>query len=493
MEGLIELVIDRYDGSLKAEHGTGVNMAPFVEREWGAKATELMRRVKRLADPDGVLAPGVVLNDDPGVHLRNLKTTPAIEDEVTTCVECGFCEPVCPSRHLTTTPRQRIVLRREMARQRPGSPVLEALLRRVRVRRGRDLRRRRHLRARLPARDRHRQARQVAARGASTRRAPSGWRCGSPARWESVERAARAGLGGRCARSAGQRAAIRGASRAARSALSSELVPEYPRTCRRRRPRRCRRPLATGRRPSTCPPASTGSSAGPATRAPPGPSLPEALVAVSERAGLRGLDPARRRRALLRDPVDVEGLRRRGPADGQPHDRRALALERRRRAAGRLRRELLHARARGRVGRAAERGQRRAPRAPRDPRLDRLGARAAAAAPGARSASSARSPCTRPARPATSSSTATWRRSRPSSPTRSRSRSPRPAAGSQATAACSTPSCRPAATADEAAELGGRSFDAHLCSNRTCEIGLQQGTGRAYESFVFALEELTRN
>ena len=80
MEGLIELVIDRYDGSLKAEHGTGVNMAPFVEREWGAKATELMRRVKRLADPDGVLAPGVVLNDDPGVHLRNLKTTPAIEE-----------------------------------------------------------------------------------------------------------------------------------------------------------------------------------------------------------------------------------------------------------------------------------------------------------------------------------------------------------------------------------------------------------------------------
>ena len=70
MEGLIELVVDKYDGSLKAEHGTGVNMAPFVEREWGAKATELMRRVKRLADPDGVLAPGVVINDDPGAHLQ---------------------------------------------------------------------------------------------------------------------------------------------------------------------------------------------------------------------------------------------------------------------------------------------------------------------------------------------------------------------------------------------------------------------------------------
>ena len=103
-------------------------MAPYVEREWGEKATELMWRVKRLADPDGVLSPGVVLNRDPGVHLRNLKTTPAIEESATTCVECGFCEPVCPSRNLTTTPRQRIVLRREMARQPTGSPVQRALL-----------------------------------------------------------------------------------------------------------------------------------------------------------------------------------------------------------------------------------------------------------------------------------------------------------------------------------------------------------------------------
>ncbi len=130
MGGLVELVVEKYDGSLKAEHGTGVNMAPYVEREWGEKATELMWRLKRLADPDGVLSPGVVLSRDPGVHLRNLKTTPAIEDwgGATTCVECGFCEPVCPSRNLTTTPRQRIVLRREMARQPAGSAVQRALL-----------------------------------------------------------------------------------------------------------------------------------------------------------------------------------------------------------------------------------------------------------------------------------------------------------------------------------------------------------------------------
>src|SRR5207342_1015949 len=96
MGKLVELVVGKYDGSLKAEHGTGINMAPYVERERGERATELMWRVKQLADPDGVLAPGVILNRDPGVHLRNLKTTPAIEDSVTTCVECGFCEPVCP-------------------------------------------------------------------------------------------------------------------------------------------------------------------------------------------------------------------------------------------------------------------------------------------------------------------------------------------------------------------------------------------------------------
>ncbi|MDX6601567.1 MAG: D-lactate dehydrogenase [Solirubrobacterales bacterium] len=128
MAKLVELIVGKYGGSLKAEHGTGINMAPYVEREWGEVATELMWRVKQLADPDGVLNPGVVLNRDPDVHLRNLKTTPAIEESATTCVECGFCEPVCPSRNLTTTPRQRIVLRREIARQPAGSPVQKALL-----------------------------------------------------------------------------------------------------------------------------------------------------------------------------------------------------------------------------------------------------------------------------------------------------------------------------------------------------------------------------
>jgi len=129
MAGLVTLVVDKYDGSLKAEHGTGRNMAPYVEHEWGAKATEMMWRIKRLADPDGVLNPDSVLSRDPGIHLRHLKSTPPIEDvaNANACIECGFCEPVCPSRHLTTTPRQRIVVRREMARQPEDSPVRAAL------------------------------------------------------------------------------------------------------------------------------------------------------------------------------------------------------------------------------------------------------------------------------------------------------------------------------------------------------------------------------
>jgi D-lactate dehydrogenase len=128
MGELVELIVGKYDGSLKAEHGTGVNMAPYVEREWGAKATAMMWRVKELADPLGVLNPGVLLSRDPDIHLKNLKSQPAIEESASQCVECGFCEPVCPSRNATTTPRQRIVIRREMARQAEGSPVYESLL-----------------------------------------------------------------------------------------------------------------------------------------------------------------------------------------------------------------------------------------------------------------------------------------------------------------------------------------------------------------------------
>jgi D-lactate dehydrogenase len=116
IDDVVALVVTRYDGALKAEHGTGRNMAPFVEAEWGREAYAVMREVKALVDPEGLLNPGVIINPDPQAHLADLKSLPAIEEEVDRCIECGFCEPHCPSRDLTLTPRQRIVVRREMAR-----------------------------------------------------------------------------------------------------------------------------------------------------------------------------------------------------------------------------------------------------------------------------------------------------------------------------------------------------------------------------------------
>jgi D-lactate dehydrogenase len=121
MQGLVDLVVNKYDGAIKAEHGSGRNMAPFVKAEWGERAYSLMERVKRMLDPDGILNPGVVLNPSPRAHLESLKPCPTISPLADRCTECGFCEPRCPSRDLTLTPRQRIVVTRELTRLRAST------------------------------------------------------------------------------------------------------------------------------------------------------------------------------------------------------------------------------------------------------------------------------------------------------------------------------------------------------------------------------------
>lgn len=116
MNDVIHLVVDRYHGSLKAEHGTGRNMAPFVRYEWGDAAWEVMREIKRLFDPKNLLNPGVIFNDDPHAHIRNLKPLPLTNPIVDTCIECGFCEINCLTCGLTLSSRQRIVIQREISR-----------------------------------------------------------------------------------------------------------------------------------------------------------------------------------------------------------------------------------------------------------------------------------------------------------------------------------------------------------------------------------------
>lgn len=125
MNDVIALVVDKYDGSLKAEHGTGRNMAPFVEYEWGKEAFEVMKLVKKLFDPKSLLNPGVIFNDDPKCHLKNLKPLPIIElkngktgHTADKCIECGFCEINCLSAGFTLSARQRIVAQREITRLR---------------------------------------------------------------------------------------------------------------------------------------------------------------------------------------------------------------------------------------------------------------------------------------------------------------------------------------------------------------------------------------
>ncbi len=129
-EDLVDLILGE-GGSLKAEHGTGRVMAPYVRRQYGDELYDVMRQIKLLCDPTGLLNPGVLLDDDPEAHLRHIKTALPVNDEVDRCVECGYCEPVCPSRNITLTPRQRIVTLRAIEQAKlDGDTALAAELER---------------------------------------------------------------------------------------------------------------------------------------------------------------------------------------------------------------------------------------------------------------------------------------------------------------------------------------------------------------------------
>ncbi len=490
MEELVELVVDKYDGSLKAEHGTGINMAPYVEREWGPKATELMWRVKRLADPDGVLAPGVVLNRDPGVHLRDLKSTPPIEEVADTCVECGFCEPVCPSRLLTTTPRQRIVLRREMARQPEGSPLQRALLEQyeydgietcaadgsclhscpVGIDTGKLVKGFRQ-------RERSERAERVALQVAK--------------RWARLERASRGGLraGEAVARVVGD-AALRSLSRGARRLLTSELVPEWgeamPRAAPASLPQTTREGAAAVYLP-TCINRIFGSSrsAG-ATLA-----LPEALLAVSGRARLplwippdvaghccatpwsskgygeghewmasRLVDAMWRWSDQGTLPVVIDAT---SCTNGVVNEAPPVLSEENRRRHSKL--EVIDS-----VAWALER------------LLPRLEVR-----------SKLRSLAVHPT--CSGQHLGLDRRLRALAGALGESHVPPSAAccGFAGDRGFLHPELTAAATAEEAAEVAAGSFDAYVSSNRTCEIGMERATGRPYIHVVQLLEERTRS
>jgi D-lactate dehydrogenase len=484
MSKLVELILDKYDGSLKAEHGTGVNMAPYVEREWGERATELMWRVKQLADPDAVLAPGVVLNRDPEAHLRNLKTTPEIEDVATTCVECGFCEPVCPSRHLTTTPRQRIVIRREMARQPSGSPVQRALLEQYEYDGIETCAADGTCRIACPLGiDTGKLIKDFRERERTQRDQRQGVRLAE--RWAAVEKGARAGL--RTGIVAGP--LMRAGANAARSMFSDDLIPTWPSNMPKpapvKLPATTREGAAAVYMPACVnrifgPPRGDGSSV----------PLPRAMVDVSARAGLPVWIPDDAAGHCCSVPwtskgyVDgarvmanrtVEALWRWSGEGELPIviDASSCSLGLSGEAAENLSDENRERHGQLEILDSIAWAQRLLPNLEITAKLGSVAVhptcstrhqglerelREVAGAIAERVVQPIRSTC----------------------------------CGMAGDRGLLHPELTESATADEAAELAGSRHDAYLCSNRTCEIGLERGTGATYESVVIALERVTR-
>jgi D-lactate dehydrogenase len=492
MGELVELIVDKYDGSLKAEHGTGVNMAPYVEREWGSKATEMMWRIKQLADPHGVLNPGVVLNRDPHIHLKNLKTQPPIEESAAHCVECGFCEPVCPSRNVTTTPRQRIVIRREMARQQEGSPVYEALLA-----------------------DYEYDALQTCAADGSCKqvcpvaidtgalvkefrrreRTPreESVALGLAKRYASAERAARGGLAGaRLASSVLGERTVATLPQLLRSRVSSELVPKLP--GRTPAPAAAKLPV-TPREGAVAvylpacinrifgnPDGNGGGSA---------PSLPRALVEVSARAGLPLWIPPDAAGHCCATPWSSKGYRR-----GQDHMAAKTAAALWRWSDGGELPVVIDASscAQGLIEELAPRlGEAERERFAQVEVLDsiawchdRLLARLQVTGKVASAAVHPTCAASQLGLAGKLEALAGAMAERVLVPAASS------CCGMAGDRGLLHPELPASGTRDLAAELAGEPCQEHLCSNRTCEIALEQTTSAPYGSFVLLLERLTR-
>ncbi|MBP6116446.1 MAG: FAD-binding oxidoreductase [Neisseriaceae bacterium] len=115
MQDLAQIVAIDYGGSLKGEHGTGRNIAPFVCTEWGDDIYAIMCAIKALFDPDRILNPEVLINANERLHVTSLKNMPVSDPIVDDCIECGFCESACPSNGYTLTPRQRITTHRYLS------------------------------------------------------------------------------------------------------------------------------------------------------------------------------------------------------------------------------------------------------------------------------------------------------------------------------------------------------------------------------------------
>ncbi len=496
MAGLVELIVDKYDGSLKAEHGTGINMAPYVEREWGERATELMWRVKQLADPDGVLNPGVVLNRDPGVHLRNLKTTPPIEESATTCVECGFCEPVCPSRNLTTTPRQRIVLRREMARQPAGSPVQRALLEEFEYEALETCAADGSCQLACPVGiDTGKLVKELRAQQHGERAEAAA--LATAKRWRTVESVSRLGLraGGSLARRTKRGAALPGPAKAELPTTSREgAAAVYMPSCTNRI---FGRPAAAAKAngvPSGNRAAATAGANGGAADAVAGPaagSIAEALVEVSRRANLPVWIPADVAGSCCGLPWSSKGF-------AEAHHHKANEMIAKLWAWSGVGALPIVIDAASCTGSIADPGdgvlsEENAGRLAQLQILDSVAWAHDRLLPNLEINAKVANATVHPTC-ATRRLGLTHRLERLVNALAEDVQVPPTATccGFAGDRGITNPELTAAATAPEAREVTPHHFDAHLASNRTCEIGLERATGAPYESFLFLLERLSR-